>query len=94
MKPSTTVAMHQLIEQIRSAMPLTADSDDLCRDSENCHLCALKLIEFLNMELDDWERRLADQEIPNFGDLNKLAKTAQKIQNALKKGGFSDALRS
>jgi hypothetical protein len=94
MKPTTRAAMQQLIEQIKAAMPVESNEDDLCRDSENCNICALKLLEFMNMELDDWEQRLAGGETPNFGDLKKLANTAQKVRNALKKGGFVDVLRS
>ncbi len=92
MKPSTTVAMRQLIEQIRNRIPLASSAADLCRDSDNCNVCALKLTEYLNMQLEDWEYRLDNQQIPNFGDLKKLAQSAEKIHHALKKGGFIDRL--
>lgn len=89
-KPNTTQAMQQLIEEIRTAIPVELTADDLCRD--DCNICAVKLIEFLNMELDDWEHRLQNNQTPNFGDLAKLAKTARKIHNALNKSRFSNNL--
>ncbi len=92
MKPSTTIAMRQLIEQIRRNIPVAASKANLCRDSDHCNVCALKLTEYLNMQLEDWDYRLDNQQIPNFGDLKALAKSAEKIHRALKKGGFIDRL--
>lgn len=48
----------------------------------------MKLLEFLDMEVYDWEQRLDMGEIPNFGDLHRLANMAQKIYRVLDKNGL------
>jgi len=86
MKPDTTTAMHNLIGDIRQALPLDRPEAYMC--SDNCNGCTLKLLEFIDMELIDWERRLNAGEIPNFGDINRLAKTGRKIYKVAKKNGL------
>lgn len=56
--------------------------------SDECKSCSIKLIEYIAMELENWEARLDDGAIPNFGDLNKLAKSSKKIHRALQKNGL------
>jgi hypothetical protein len=87
-KPDTATAMVKLIAQIREAMPFDLRSEQICTDS--CDGCSMKLLAFLETELDGWERRLQDGERPNFGDLNKLAKTSKKIYRVLQKNGLCD----
>jgi hypothetical protein len=85
-KPDTRTAMADLIRQIRCAMPFDAPQAALC--VEHCSGCSIKLLEFLDSELHDWELRLADGERPNFGDLDRLGKTAKKIYAILRKNGL------
>ncbi len=56
---------------------------ELC--SGICTGCSKKLIDFLDMELGEWEQRLKQGEKPGLGDINKLAKTSQKIYRVLQK---------
>lgn len=56
--------------------------------SDNCNICTLKLLEYLDTELIDWERRLNAGDIPNLGDINRLAKSSRKIYRALQKNGL------
>lgn len=86
MKPDTTTAMVNLIAQVRAAMPLGLRNEQICGDS--CDGCSMKLLIYLETELDAWEQRLEDGERPNFGDLNKLAKTSKKIYRVLEKNGL------
>jgi len=88
MKPDTTQAMSDLINQIKSALPL--DQSEIITCTGQCKVCPEKLIEYISMELDNWEYRLQSGEKPNFKDLNKLAKTGVKIHSALDKKGFLD----
>lgn len=88
MKPNTTQAMHDLINQIKTALSLEQIDSNAC--SGQCKICPEKLVEYISMELENWEYRLENGETPNFKDLSKLAKSAQKIYNALDKKGFID----
>jgi len=86
MKPDTATAMRNLIGNIRQALPFDRPEASMC--SDNCNGCTLKLLEFIDMELIDWERRLNAGEIPNFGDINRLAKTGRKIYKVAEKNGL------
>ena len=83
MKPDTSTAMHQLIEQVRNNIPFGMPVSDLC--SGICNGCSKKLIDYLDMELVDWEQRLDAGELPKLGDINRLAKTSGKIYRVLQK---------
>lgn len=85
-KPDTRSAMYELIQQVRSVVPFGMPVADICVD--DCYGCPKKLLEYLDMELDDWQRRLDSGDIPNFGDLNALAKRSKKISRALQKNGI------
>ena len=88
MKPDTLLAMQNLIKQIKSAIPFDLGKIDACPD--NCRGCYVKLIDFLEVEIVDWEYRLENNEAPNFEDLDKLAKTAKKIHRVLINNGVID----
>ena len=86
MKPDTSTAMQNLIDEVRATMPFDAGEAQLCADS--CNGCSLKLLEFLDMELLDWEQKLQDGVEPSFGDIHKMGKTCKKIYMILKKNGL------
>lgn len=91
-KPDTIEAMRNLIDEVRTALPLDVSPLDVCADE--CRGCSIKLIEFISMELENWEYRLEQGDTPNFGDLNKLARSSKKIYGVLQKNGLiSDASR-
>ncbi|HFD87830.1 MAG TPA: hypothetical protein ENJ35_09170 [Gammaproteobacteria bacterium] len=85
MKPDTRAAMSNLIDEIAKAMPFGASNEDLCAPS--CSGCSIKLLEHIDMELSDWKRRLDEGDIPTFGDLQQLAKTAKKVYAVLDRNG-------
>ncbi len=87
MKPDTRTAMYDLIGHVRAAVPFDMPVADICVD--DCYGCPKKLLEYLDMELDNWTQRLDDGDIPNFGDLNTLAKRSKKIAKALQKNGVT-----
>mgnify|MGYP001585427666 FL=1 len=86
MKPNTREAMYQLITQIKDTLPFDGIDTDFCSDS--CSGCSLKLVDFIAVEIDEWEHRLNQGEVPNFKDINKLAKMAKKIQAVLIKNNL------
>jgi hypothetical protein len=68
------------------ALPLDLSPPEVCTDE--CRGCSIKLLEYIAMELESWECRLDDGDIPNFGDLKKLARSSNKIYLALLKNGL------
>jgi hypothetical protein len=86
MKPDTRTAMHNLIGQIRAAIPFVLPEAQMCSDS--CDGCSIKLLEFLESELQDWERKLDVGKQPNLGDLARLANTGKKIFKILERNGL------
>lgn len=88
MKPDSNIAMQQLIERIRDAFPFDQPETQICAGP--CHGCPLKLLQFLESELDTWQRRLDDGERTGFAELSQLIRVSQKISKALAK---SDVLR-
>ncbi|WP_245831896.1 hypothetical protein [Solemya velesiana gill symbiont] len=55
---------------------------------DECKGCSMKMLEYLASELDNWEYRLEQGEVPSFGDINQLAKSAKKIYRVLEKNGI------
>jgi len=83
MKPNTTKDMHRLIVQIKDALPFNEIDSNFCSDV--CTGCSVKLISFIEIEIDNWEYKLNKGKVPNFKDINKLANTAKKIRAVLLK---------
>ena len=77
--------MQQLIQQVRETLPFGMPESNLCADE--CKGCSLKLLEFLDMELMDWERRLDKGEVPSLADIQHIAKISQKIYKVLDRNG-------
>ena len=80
--------MRLLIDQVREAIPFRLTDQEICGDS--CEGCSSKLLIYLETELDSWESRLADGEVPSFGDLDRLARQGRKIQRVLQRNGVLD----
>jgi len=85
-KPRTTEVMRSLIGEARAVLPLDLSPEQVCADE--CRGCSIKLIEYLAMELDNWEYRLEEGAIPNFRDLDRLERSCSKIHRALQKNGL------
>lgn len=86
MKPDRTIAMQQLIQQVRVAMPFDLPEANLC--SGKCNGCSQKLLDYLDTELEDWEYRLKEGERPDFGEIHRIAKTSKKIYQVMQKNGL------
>ena len=78
--------MHTLIKQIKTAIPFGLGETDACTDSYRG--CSVKLIGFLEVEIEDWEFRLVNNETTNVKDLDKLEKTAKRIRMVLINNGL------
>lgn len=88
MKPDTRTAMQSLIDEVRNAIPFDTAEATLCADDASCQGCSVKLLEYLSMELDNWQQKLDDGVVPNFGELDRLGKTSKKVYKVLKKNGL------
>ena len=86
MKPDRPTAMRMLIQQVRTAMPFDLPEANLC--SGKCNGCSQKLLDYLDTELEGWQYRLDAGETPDFGDINKIAKTSKKIYRVMEKNGL------
>ena len=90
MKPKTTVVMSNIIQQVRATFPFAMTEDELCADTCS-YGCPKKLLEYIDMEITDWEQRLENGEIPNFGDVRKLSRTSENIYRVLIKNNIVSA---
>ncbi len=86
MKPDTRTAMKLLITRIRESIPLDMPEAQMC--SESCRICSKKLLDYLSSQLEEWDYRLEQGDIPNFSDLQKLERNGRKIYSNLKKDGL------
>lgn len=88
MKPNTQTAMKKMIREIRRVMPFDAPEALLCSDKNSCQGCSLKLLEYLESELESWEQLLEAGQVPGFKDLQKLEKTSRRIYRTLESNGL------
>ena len=86
MKPDATTAMLQLIAKIRTSFPFDQAEAQICAGP--CQGCSLKLLVFLESELDSWECRIASGSRPGLAGLSQLIGTSRKIARVLAKAGF------
>lgn len=81
MKPDVASAMLQLIAKIRLTFPFDRSEAQICAGP--CQGCSLKLLAYLESELDAWESRIADGERPGLAELSQLIRTSRKIERIL-----------
>ena len=86
MKPDAPTAMRQLIAQVRQTLPFDLPESRVCDGP--CLGCSLKLLDYLESELEAWEQRLEQGEKPGLAELSRLAKTSRKVHRALLKNGL------
>lgn len=86
MKPDAIEAMAHLISQIRSTFPFGQSSTQI--RAGPCQGCSMKLLGYLEMELDAWDARLDAGERPSLAELSRLSRTARKIARVLEKSGL------
>ena len=78
--------MQQLINEVKQHIPFERPLADIC--SDDCNGCSMKLLEFLDMELIDWQRRLDAHDVPTLGDIKRLETTSKKIYKILQRNGL------
>ena len=88
MKPDRQTAMYNLIRQVRLLFPFEAPEAQIC--GGGCNGCSLKLLEYLDMELEQWQSRLDEGYCPDFGEISRLTVICKKIHRVLKKNALID----
>ncbi len=83
--------MGELIAQIKTTIPFDLPESYIC--SGRCNGCSLKLLDFLELQLEEWEDRLLTGEQPNFGDLKKLARIARQVHRVMDRNDLLDDAR-
>lgn len=78
--------MRDFLRQARAGLPLGLAADDICND--DCRGCSMKLIEYLASEIDNWEYRLDQGDVPSFRDLDRFARSATRIRRVLARNGL------
>ncbi|WP_226667126.1 hypothetical protein [Microbulbifer aggregans] len=86
MKPDTRTAMREIIAEVRTTLPFSMPAAELCAGP--CQGCAKKLLEYLDQEIEAWERRLDENDMPTLGEVSKFAKTCTRIHNAIAANGL------
>jgi len=86
MKPDTATAMRELIEQVRDTIPFDRPEAQVCTGL--CTGCSVKLLDYLDAQLSDWETRLVAGERPSLADLSRLGRTCRKVNRALAANGL------
>lgn len=78
--------MLQLIDEVRMVFPFDLPRAQVCGDE--CRGCSVKLLVFLESELDSWESRLAAGEDPGLAELSQLIRTTRKVGRVLENSGL------
>jgi len=85
-KPDVATTMRDLIRQARATLPFEAPEAVVCTGV--CQGCSRKLLDFLESEFDDWERRLDAGERPGLSDLSRLIQTSRRVECTLIRNGL------
>lgn len=74
--------MRMLIAEIRKSMPFDRPDAQVCSDP--CRGCSIKLLDYMQSELEAWEQRLDAGEKPGLADISRLEKKGRKIYRTLR----------
>ncbi|MDX1705918.1 hypothetical protein [Pseudidiomarina sp.] len=86
-KPSTEMAMRQLIETIRAHIPFGLKEADMCQGI--CRGCSKKMLEMLDTEISQWEVDLNNLRVtPTFADLAFVEKLARRTHKVLQRNNL------
>ncbi len=73
--------MRALIAQARATLPFDDPQALVCNG--DCDRCALKLLTFLDQQLDDWRARLDAGESPTLHQVSELGRLCRQVAFAL-----------
>jgi len=86
MKPDTSTAMTILINQVKDALPFEIPEHEIC--AGKCIGCPKKMMEYIGFEVDYWQCKLNNDDIPSLGDVSDLARIAKKVHRSMSKNNL------
>lgn len=78
--------MRQLIQQTRKVLPFDMPESQVCHGE--CNGCSLKLLNYLDDELEQWRVRLEGGEKPGLAELSRLAKISRRVYKVVERNGL------
>lgn len=78
--------MEILVKEAREKIPFNLSFAGNCEG--RCDECPFKLLEYLDIDLSNWESRLKRGDIPNLGDVHALARECKEIYSILQNNGL------
>ncbi len=85
-KPDRTTALLNIISEVRAEFPFYVPDANICGIS--CIGCPKKLLELVDSEFCEWEAKINNGVIPNFGEIYKLGKLCKNVRRGLKRNGL------
>ncbi|MCC4833752.1 hypothetical protein LMH66_14005 [Shewanella sp. 10N.7] len=92
-KPDRITAMQQIISQVKAEFPLQEPETFVCGPEGQCQGCPKKLIELVDSEISYWEAAIANNEIPQLGDISRFAKLCKNVKRGLDRNGVIEKYR-
>ena len=87
---NVTIVITKVLLQMKKELVEPIKYQNLC--VIDCYGCPKKLLEFLEDFIISWEEQIATGYRPNFGDLSKIIRVAEKSQAALLKNSLIKSL--
>lgn len=82
-KPHLTVAMQQLINQVKAELPLYEPATFICGTNTDCIGCPKKMLEMVDSELCFWENAMKHGRVPKFDELRRFGKLCLSVRRML-----------
>jgi hypothetical protein len=88
-KPNVKTAMENLIKEARAKMPFNLSFGGNCEG--RCDEYPEKLLEYLDIDLLNWEDKLKKGIVPTLTDLERLGRECRETYEILKNRGIIQA---
>ena len=85
MEPDVKTAMENLIKEVRSKISFKLSFSGNCEG--RCEECPEKLLEYLDIDLLNWEDKLKKGQNPTLTDLERLGRECLETYKILQKHG-------
>jgi hypothetical protein len=82
-KPDRTTAMLQIIEQVKTTLPLYDEDTFVCGPDNSCIGCPKKLMELVESEVSYWESALQRGITPQFDEIRRFGKLCNNVRRGL-----------
>jgi hypothetical protein len=87
-KPDRTTAMSQLINRVKTELPLYRSDTFVCGPDNNCTGCPKKLLEMVDGELTYWEHQIKLGTTPHFDEIRRFGKMCSSVKRALQRNNL------